>query len=95
MPRARRRPGQSLMVEVIKTEEKGSDVALGALLVAHGYQKRYEAAIVASNDSDLVLPIKIVREELAYPSASTTPTRVSQSSYRRSPPSGSKSARES
>jgi hypothetical protein len=54
----------SRMVEVIKTEEKGSDVALGALLVAHGYQKRYEAAIVLSNDSDLVLPIKIVREEL-------------------------------
>jgi hypothetical protein len=57
----------SRMVEVIKTEEKGSDVALGALLVAHGYQKRYEAAIVLSNDSDLVLPIKIVREELGLP----------------------------
>lgn len=51
---------------MIKTEEKGSDVTLGALLVAHGYQKRYEAAIVLSNDSDLVLPIKIVREELAW-----------------------------
>jgi hypothetical protein len=57
----------SRMVEVIKTEEKGSDVALGALLVAHGYQKRYEGAIVLSNDSDLVLPIKIVREELGLP----------------------------
>jgi NYN domain len=57
----------SRMVEVIKTEEKGSDVALGALLVAHGYQGRYEAAIVISNDSDLVLPIKIVREELGLP----------------------------
>jgi uncharacterized LabA/DUF88 family protein len=67
MPRARRRPGQSRMVEVIKTEEKGSDVALGALLVAHAYQGRYEAAIVVSNDSDLVLPIRIVREELGLP----------------------------
>lgn len=57
----------SRMVKVIKTEEKGSDVALGALLVAHGYQKRYECAIVVSNDSDLVLPIKIVREELGLP----------------------------
>jgi len=54
-------------VEVIKTEEKGSDVALGALLVAHGYQGRYEAAIVVSNDSDLVLPIKIVQEQLSLP----------------------------
>jgi hypothetical protein len=67
MPRAKRRPGESPMVEVIKTEEKGSDVALGALLVAHGYQRRYEAAIVVSNDSDLVLPIRIVRSELNLP----------------------------
>jgi hypothetical protein len=57
----------SRMVEVVKTEEKGSDVALGALLVAHGYQRRYKAAIVVSNDSDLVLPIKIVRDELGLP----------------------------
>lgn len=64
MPRANWRPGQTRMVEVIKTEEKGSDVALGALLVAHGYQGRYEAAIVVSNDSDLVLPIRIVRNDL-------------------------------
>jgi hypothetical protein len=55
------------MLQVIKTEEKGSDVALGALLVHHGHQRRYEAAIVISNDSDLVLPIKIVTEELHLP----------------------------
>jgi hypothetical protein len=67
MPRARRHRGQSRMVEVIKTEEKGFDVALGALLVAHGYQDRYQAAIVVSNDSDLVLPIRIVRDELKIP----------------------------
>jgi hypothetical protein len=59
--------GRARTVEVIKTEEKGSDVALGALLVAHGYQKRYQAAIVISNDSDLVLPIRIVREDLHLP----------------------------
>ncbi len=52
------------MLEVIKTEEKGSDVNLATLLVAHAYQDRYEAAIVLSNDSDLVLPTRIVREEL-------------------------------
>jgi hypothetical protein len=67
MPLALPPAAGSRMVEVIKTEEKGSDVALGALLVAHGYQKRYEAAIVLSNDSDLVLPIRIVREELGLP----------------------------
>lgn len=52
---------------VIVTEEKGSDVALGALLLSHGYQGRYETAIVVSNDSDLVLPIKIVTQELGLP----------------------------
>jgi hypothetical protein len=67
MPRAKRLPGQSRFVMVIRTEEKGSDVALGSLLVAHGYQGRYEAAIVVSNDSDLVLPIRIVRQELGLP----------------------------
>jgi hypothetical protein len=59
--------GRRRMVEVIKTEEKGSDVALGALLVAHGYQGRYESAVVLSNDSDLVLPIQIVQQELHLP----------------------------
>lgn len=67
MPLANPPPKGARMVRVIKTEEKGSDVALGALLVAHGYQKRYQSAIVVSNDSDLVLPIKIVREELGLP----------------------------
>ncbi len=67
MPLAHPVPGKPRTVEVIKTEEKGSDVALGTLLVAHGYQGRYEAAIVVSNDSDLVLPIKIVHTELRLP----------------------------
>lgn len=66
----------SQTVEVIKTEEKGSDVALGALLVHHGYQQRYEAAIVVSNDSDLVLPIKIVRHELGLPVGILNPHRT-------------------
>jgi hypothetical protein len=67
MPLAKPRPGGSRTALVVKTEEKGSDVALGALLVAHGYQGRYEAAIVISNDSDLTLPIRIVRDELGLP----------------------------
>jgi hypothetical protein len=67
MPLAKPPRRGSRMVNVIKTEEKGSDVALGSLLVAHGYQGRYEAAIVVSNDSDLVLPIRIVRQELRLP----------------------------
>lgn len=75
MPLANPKPSGPRMVEVVKTEEKGSDVALGALLVAHGYQRRYQAAIVVSNDSDLVLPIRIVREELGLPVGLLNPHR--------------------
>jgi hypothetical protein len=67
MPLANPVAGGPRMVEVIKTEEKGSDVNLAALMVAHGFQDRYEAAVVMSNDSDLVQPIKIVQSELGLP----------------------------
>jgi hypothetical protein len=52
---------------VIKTEEKGSDVNLASLLLVDGFRERYEVAIVISNDSDLVLPIQVVRDELKLP----------------------------
>lgn len=45
---------------VKKTEEKGSDVNLGAHLVMDAYERRFDVAIVVSNDSDLVEPIRIV-----------------------------------
>ena len=58
---------QARTADVIKTEEKGSDVNLASLLLADGFRSRYEVAVVISNDSDLVLPIKIVRDELRLP----------------------------
>jgi hypothetical protein len=54
-------------VLVIKTEEKGSDVNLASYLLVDGFRGRYEQAVVISNDSDLVTPIKLVREELKLP----------------------------
>jgi hypothetical protein len=50
MPLARPVPGGPLTVRVIKTEEKGSDVNLAC-----------EAALVVSNDSDLLEPIRVAR----------------------------------
>lgn len=52
---------------MIKMEEKGSDVNLASMLLADGFRKDYEVAVVLSNDSDLVLPIKIVTTELGLP----------------------------
>lgn len=48
------------MVRVIKTEEKGSDVNLATHLLHDAHLNQYEAAVVISNDSDLLEPIRIV-----------------------------------
>jgi hypothetical protein len=60
-------PGGSKYARVIKTEEKGSDVNIAAYMINDGYMGSYEVAVVLSNDSDLVEPIKIVRQELNLP----------------------------
>lgn len=57
-------PNAPEFVEVVKTEEKGSDVNLGAHLLNDGYKGTYEVAVVVTKDSDLLEPIKMVREEL-------------------------------
>lgn len=50
--------------KVIKTEEKGSDVNLATHLLHDAHRNRYDTAVVVSNDSDLLAPIKIARAEL-------------------------------
>lgn len=67
MPLADTLPGMPKHARVIKTEEKGSDVNIASHLVNDGHKKRYEAAILVSNDSDLVELVKIVRSELKIP----------------------------
>jgi len=52
---------------VLRTEEKGSDVNLATLLVADAFRGDFEAAAVLSTDSDLALPIKLIRAELGLP----------------------------
>jgi hypothetical protein len=54
-------------VWVDKTEEKGSDVNLAAHLVRDAFQKRFEVAVLITNDSDLAEPVRIVRRELGLP----------------------------
>lgn len=57
-------PGQPKTIEVMKTEEKGSDVNLASMLLIDGFLNQYDVAVIISNDSDLELPIKFVRERL-------------------------------
>ncbi len=51
-------------VEILNTEEKGSDVNLASYLSMDGFGNDYEMAVVISNDSDLLLPITMARTKL-------------------------------
>jgi uncharacterized LabA/DUF88 family protein len=62
-------------VRVIKTEEKGSDVNLATHLVRDGFRGEYEVAVVVTNDSDLLEPIRVVGRELALPVGILNPHR--------------------
>jgi len=54
-------------VWVDKTEEKGSDVNLATHLLRDAYNKAFEVAVLITNDSDLLEPVRIVRHELGLP----------------------------
>ena len=49
-------------VRVLKREEKGSDVNLAAYLLVDAAADEYDTALVVSNDSDLLTPIRLAQE---------------------------------
>lgn len=51
-------------VEVIKTEEKGSDVNLASAVLRDAYTETAEAFVIVSNDNDLHAPVDILTREL-------------------------------
>lgn len=59
---------------MLETREKGSDVNLATFLLMDGYNNDYEQAVVISNDSDLALPLKMVRDELRFPIGVVNPS---------------------
>ncbi len=54
-------------VWVDKTEEKGSDVNIASHLLRDGYNHAFDVAVLLTNDSDLVEPVRIVRHQLDLP----------------------------
>lgn len=54
-------PGLPAVVDVLNTEEKGSDVNLATYLLFDAFNDEYDAAVVVTDDSDLEEPVKIVR----------------------------------
>src|SRR5690348_12225682 len=51
------------LVWVAKTEEKGSDVNLAAHLVRDAFTNAFDAAIVISNNTNLLEPIRVAVQE--------------------------------
>jgi len=60
-------PPKKGYTKVIKTEEKGSDVNIATHLLVDGFRNDYELAVIVSNDSDLLEPIKFITAELRKP----------------------------
>ena len=60
----RRHKDGNISVPVWRMEEKGTDVNLGVQLVADAFQGAFDKAVVISNDSDLVEPIRMVVHDL-------------------------------
>ena len=54
-------------VNVLKTEEKGSDVNLASWLLTDCFNECFDCAVVISNDSDLATPIEIVTQRCKKP----------------------------
>lgn len=63
-PLARPPAAGARTVEILDTEEKGSDVNLASYLLLDGFENDYQMAVVISNDSDLELPIRMTRTRL-------------------------------
>jgi len=64
LPLAHPGPSGPRTAQVLRTEEKGSDVNLASHLLLDAFQKTCDTAVVISNDSDLRVPIRIAEQEL-------------------------------
>lgn len=61
MPLANPENGMPRCVLVTKTEEKGSDVNIASHMLVDAFDNAYDCAVLISGDSDLTLPVKMVR----------------------------------
>lgn len=65
----------SRFADVLRTDEKGSDVNLATHLVYHAMRSDLELAAVVSNDSDLAEPVRLVSREIKKPVVVLCPAR--------------------
>ena len=62
------------IVSVARMEEKGSDVNLASFLLLDAFKGQFEKAVIVSNDSDLEMPVKLAKEQLAKEVQIVNPT---------------------
>ena len=60
MPLAFPQENEKPFVQVMKTEEKGSDVNLATHLLVDAFDDAFDCAVIVSGDSDLRAPVQIV-----------------------------------
>lgn len=65
--------GNQQFADVIKTEEKGSDVNLAVHLLNDAWLNTYDCALVVSNDSDLAESMRLAKDQLSKTIGLVTP----------------------
>jgi hypothetical protein len=76
LPLADTDPDDPVIVDVIKTQEKGSDVNLATYMLLDAFRQESDIAVVISNDSDLTEPIRVLTKELGVPVGLVNPHPV-------------------
>ena len=55
--------GSRRFMDIIKTEEKGSDVNLALHVLNDAWLDKYDCAVIVSNDSDLAEALRLIKEQ--------------------------------
>jgi len=74
--------GRYRPVQVIKTEEKGSDVNLATFLLIDAFDDLYDCAVIVSNDSDLKEPIAQIRNRFGKVIGLLNPQKTTSAALR-------------
>ena len=67
MPLAAPRPSGPRFADVLKMEEKGSDVNIATYMLIDAFRKDCDQLVVITNDSDLAEPVRIINKEMLIP----------------------------
>lgn len=87
MPLAVPRSGGPRFADVLKMEEKGSDVNIATYMLADAFRNDCDQLVVVTNDSDLAEPVRIINKELRIPVGVFNP-QIDDTAIRRSRISG-------